>query len=58
MPYAIHHKGEKWVVANTETGHEKGRHDTREEAVRQMRLLHGVEHGWKPTGEPAKKAKR
>jgi hypothetical protein len=49
MPYAIRKRGNKWVVINKETGKVKGTHDTKEKAVRQMRLLYGIESGWKPT---------
>jgi hypothetical protein len=55
MPYAIEKKGSKFVVRNTDTGDVKGTHDSREKAQRQVNLLRGVEHGWKPTGAPAKK---
>ena len=55
MPYQVVKMGERWVVKNTETGDVKGKHESREKAMRQMRLLYGVEHGWKPTGAPAKK---
>ena len=33
----------------------KAKHTTKEKAEAQRRLLQGVEHGWKPTGKPAKK---
>jgi hypothetical protein len=49
MPYAIRKRGNKWVVINKETGKVKGTHDTKEKAIRQMRLLYGIESGWKPT---------
>lgn len=29
----------------------KGRHMSKENAEAQMRLLHGVERGWRPTGK-------
>lgn len=32
----------------------KAKHTTKAKAEAQMRLLQGVEHGWKPTGAPAK----
>ena len=31
---------------------------TRAKAQAQLNLLRGIEHGWKPTGKPARKAKR
>jgi len=48
MPYDIRQKGDKWVTYNKETGDVKGTHDSREDAVKQMRLLYGVEGGMKP----------
>jgi hypothetical protein len=36
----------------------KAKGTTKEKAEAQRRLLEGVEHGWKPTGKPAKKAKK
>lgn len=30
------------------------KHGTKENAQAQMNLLNAVEHGWKPTGKPAK----
>jgi hypothetical protein len=55
MPYAIEQRGSKFVVVNKETGDVKGRHATKEKAQRQINLLRGIEHGWEPTGKPAKK---
>ena len=55
MPYAIRKSGEKFKVINKETGKVKGTHESRIKAERQMRLLYGVEHGWRPTGRKAKK---
>lgn len=55
MPYNVYKRGSKWVVTNTETKEVKGKHGSREEAMRQMRLLYGVESGWKPTGAKARK---
>jgi len=49
MPYAVRKRGAKWVTVNKETGHVKGTHDTREEAVAQLRLLYHVESGGKLT---------
>ncbi len=53
-PYSVVRRGGKVVVENTETGHVKGRHSSKKKAMRQFRLLEGIEHGWKPTGEAAK----
>lgn len=49
MPYKIEKRGNKWVVINTEKNTVKGTHSSRTKALRQMRLLYGIEHGWKPT---------
>lgn len=51
MPYkrvgkTIMHKKDGWSKKQTATSVEN--------AKAAMNLLHGVEHGWKPTGEPAK----
>lgn len=49
MPYKIEKRGNKWVVINTEKNTVKGTHSSREKALRQMRLLYGLESGkWKP----------
>lgn len=55
MPYDIEKRGEKFVVFNTETKDVKGRHDSKIEAQRQINLLRAIEHGWEPTGAPARK---
>ena len=49
MPYAIRKQGEKWITYNKATGDVKGRHDSREKAMSQMRLLYHVERGGKLT---------
>ena len=49
MPYAIRKQGEKWITYNKQTGDVKGKHDTRDEALSQMRLLYHVEGGRKLT---------
>lgn len=51
MPYAIRKRsGSKpWAVVNTDTGDVKGTHASQEAAQRQINLLSGVEHGWKPS---------
>ncbi len=58
MPYAIQKRGKKWAVVNTETGKVKGRHDSRVAAQRQINLLRGIEHNWKPTGKKAKRKRK
>lgn len=55
MPYAVRKRGTKFVVINKNTGKVKGTHTSKIKAERQMRLLYGVEHGWKPTGKKARK---
>jgi hypothetical protein len=57
MPYAIQKRGKKWAVVNTETGKTKGTHSSRASAQKQINLLRGVEHGWKPTGKKARSKK-
>lgn len=55
MPYDMEKRGKKWVVFNTETKEVKGRHDDKIKGQRQLNLLRAVEHGWEPTGAPARK---
>ncbi len=50
MPYQIVKKGEKWEVINKDTGKSHGKHDSKEKAMKQMKLLYMVEGGKKPTG--------
>lgn len=57
MPYAIRKRGKKFVVINEDTGDVKGRHSTEGKAQRQVNLLRGIEHGWKPTGKQARTVK-
>ena len=47
MPYQIVKKGEKWEVINKDTRKSHGKHDSKEKAMKQMRLLHGIENGMK-----------
>lgn len=51
MPYEV--KGPnsdgKYEVVNKDTGDVKATKTTKEDAERQVRLLHAVEHGWEPT---------
>ena len=51
MPYGIKQENGKWITYNKDTGDVKGTHDSREKAVKQMRLLYGVEHGMKVRGK-------
>ena len=54
MPYGIRKKGDKYQTVNKETGDVKGTHDSKEKAVKQLRLLEGIEHGWHPTKKALK----
>lgn len=36
----------------------KAKRTTKTKAKRQARLLRGVKHGWKPTGKPARTARK
>ena len=49
MPYKMK-KVDGFSVSGPSGTHAKG--TSKEKAMRQMNLLHGVEHGWKPTGAP------
>lgn len=49
MPYSIKKQGKLFVTYNKDTGHAAGHHVTKAKANAQMRLLRGIEHGWKPT---------
>lgn len=52
MPYGLEHWGDKAIVVNTQTGkHHSLQPISREKAEAQLRLLRGVEHGFKPTGK-------
>lgn len=48
MPYAMRKTEYGWGVMNTDTGKWKSKDTTKENAEKQMRLLHGVEHSMKP----------
>jgi hypothetical protein len=43
MPYKVEEHDGKYDVVNTETDEVKATHDTREDAERQVRLLHELE---------------
>lgn len=55
MPYGIREEDGTWVVYNKDDGDIKGRHKSKIKAQRQINLLRAVEHGWEPTGKPARK---
>lgn len=48
-PYEVVQKGGGVVVRNKATGSVKGHFGSRRQAMRQFRLLEGIEHGWTPT---------
>ena len=54
MPYTVR-KTDGYRVTSPHRVHAKG--TTKAKAAAQVRLLQGVEHGWKPTGKKAKYAK-
>lgn len=43
MPYKVEQQGDDWIVINTETDEVKAHHETKEDAERQVRLLHELE---------------
>jgi hypothetical protein len=54
MPYKIEPVADGFKVKNTETGHfASTRPLPHKTAVKQFRLLEGLENGWQPTGEPS-----
>lgn len=56
MPVKISRvKGGKYRVSTP--GGTKAKSTTKGKAEKQSRLLRGIEHGWVPTGKPAKKVK-
>ena len=54
MPVKIQSVGKGKYRVSTPHG-TKAKHTTKAKAERQKRLLNAVDHGWKPTGKPAKK---
>lgn len=53
MPVTIKPKGQRGYTVITPSG-VKSKNTTKEKAERQKRLLNAIDHGWKPTGKPAK----
>lgn len=53
VPYEVRSNGSAFEVINRDTGKVKAKHTSKEEADRQVKLLHAIEHGWKPTGKVA-----
>ena len=41
-----------------EKSHLKARHTSKKKAMAQQRLLNAVDHGWRPTGKPARHENR
>ena len=56
MPVKITKTDGKYKVSTPHGTKAKG--TTKGKAEAQKRLLNAVEHGWKPTGKPAKKKKK
>lgn len=55
MPYRIEAVGGgRYRVVNADTGAVRAQHTTRARARRQVNLLRGREHGFKPTGRRAR----
>lgn len=55
MPYAIRKVVGGYAVVNTRTGKRHSKHTSKAKAEAQVRLLRGVEHGFKPTGRKSKR---
>jgi 16S rRNA U1498 N3-methylase RsmE len=53
MPYEVRKvEGEdKWEVVNKDSGDVKAKHTSKEKAEAQVKLLEGIEHGWRASGE-------
>lgn len=56
MPYAIFKSDGKFGVKNTLTNTVHSFHTTLAKANRQIRLLNAIDHGFKPTRKPSKRA--
>ena len=54
MPVSIQKTDGKYRVSTPNQVHAK--HTTRKKAERQARLLNAIDHGWHPTGKPAREA--
>ena len=55
MPYELRKVDGGYEVVNTVTGEVRAKHTSKTKAERQIRLLRGVERGFKPTGKPARR---
>jgi hypothetical protein len=51
MPYKIEQEGSEYRVVNADTGKVHAKHTDKEKAEAQVRLLHAIEHGWRPKAE-------
>ena len=47
MPYKIEYVKGGYRVVNSDTGKIHSQHTTKENAERQLKLLRGLDHGWK-----------
>ncbi len=57
MPYKIKSAGKGKVKVVGPGGSVRAKSTTPSKAARQVRLLHGIENGWKPTGQKAQDLK-
>lgn len=48
MPYEIRRVGDRYEVRNRVTGELHARHTTKAKAEAQVRLLHAIDHGYRP----------
>jgi len=53
MPYKLKRTDGGYEVVNVATGRKHGK-TTKSMAEKQLHLLRGIEHGWKPTGKKNK----
>jgi hypothetical protein len=58
MPFEISKKGMCYSVVNTDTGRAHSKCSTKANAMKQMKLLYGVESGWKPSSSYREFVKR
>jgi hypothetical protein len=48
MPYKVEKNGDGYKVVNAHTGVVRAKHTTKEKADAQVKLLHAIEHGYRP----------
>lgn len=59
MPYRIEQKDDKFCVYNSDTGDKMGEHDSRQDAMKQMRALYAQEgKGGSAKQKPEKKSSK